>query len=556
MDETGLIALFLVALAVTVGVVGWALQRSKPSSRPAPSVPPSSGKLALQTVFGALPTARLLCIEGPDRGREFEIRGKQIRIGRSPECEIRIDDPLVSWNHALLGFDSKTQQYVLYDQESTNGTWVNNQRIAQRPIVLGRDQIRVGPAVFVLRQADQPLPIPTPLPLELMASPPAGRVYPIMEYEFLEQIGLGGSAVIYKARSRRDDQLVAIKILTESDPYLFNKFKSEGRIIPKLLHHPHILQVYGDGVIPQTHQPYLVMEYIQGGTLRDRLRVGVPLPLDFVILIAGQVCDALHYAHRKGVYHRDLKPENIFFAGETYVKLGDFGIARLAQSVTRTSSGYLLGTPQYMSYEQARGILDIDGRSDLYSLGIVLYEMVTGYAPFRADNPLAIVDKHLKEFRPPPSHLAPQVPEALDAAIMRALEKDRSRRFQSAEEMARALGYTLPLHEAEAARAPETASGLSNRQTKRQIALLRDDHSAILLTPQGLQLGRVALDPHDDNISRRHATIVWRDGVYWLEDVGSTNGTFVNGQRIFSPHVLQIADRIQLGNVVLQVVEL
>ncbi len=556
MDEAGLIALFLGGLVVTVGVVWWALQRSKPSPRPAPSVSQSSGKSALQTVFGALPTARLLCIEGPERGREFEIRGKQIRIGRSPECEIRIDDPLVSWNHALLGFDSKTQQYVLYDQDSTNGTWVNNQRIAQRPIVLGRDQIRVGPAVFVLRQADQPLPIPTPLPLQLMASAPAGRVYPIMEYEFLEQIGLGGSAVIYKARSRRDNQLVAIKILTESDPYLFNKFKSEGRIIPKLLRHPHILQVYGDGVIPQTHQPYLVMEYIQGGTLRDRLRVGVPLPLDFVILIAGQVCDALHCAHRKGVYHRDLKPENIFFAGETYVKLGDFGIARLAQSVTRTSSGYLLGTPQYMSYEQARGILDIDGRSDLYSLGVVLYEMVTGYAPFMADNPLAIVDKHLKEVPLPPSQLAPQVPEALDAAIMRALEKDRSRRFQSAEEMARALGYTLPLHEAEAARVPETASDLPNRQTRRQIALLRNDHSAILLTPQGLQLGRAALDPHDDNISRRHAAIVWRDGVYWLEDTGSTNGTFVNGQRIFSPHVLQIADRIQLGNVALQVVEL
>lgn len=238
------------------------------------------------------------------------------------------------------------------------------------------------------------------------------------------------------------------------------------------------------------------------------------------------------------------------------MKLGDFGIARLAQSVTRTSSGYLLGTPQYMSYEQARGILDIDGRSDLYSLGVVLYEMVTGYAPFMADNPLAIVDKHLKEVPLPPSQLAPQVPEALDAAIMRALEKDRSRRFQSAEEMARALGYTLPLHEAEAARVPETASDLPNRQTRRQIALLRNDHSAILLTPQGLQLGRAALDPHDDNISRRHAAIVWRDGVYWLEDTGSTNGTFVNGQRIFSPHVLQIADRIQLGNVALQVVEL
>lgn len=557
MNETGLIILFVIVLAVTAGLVWWAVQRSSPSQKLPGSVsePQSSVKSVLQTMFGALPTARLLCIEGPDQGKELEIRGRQIRIGRSRECEIYIDDPLVSWTHALLGYDPRTQQYVLYDQDSTNGTWVNNQRIAQRPIVLGKDQIRVGPAVFIVRQADQPLPTPTPLPLQTIAPTSVERVYPIKDYEILETLGHGGSSVIYKARSHRDKQIVAIKILTQSDPYLLSKFKSEGEIIPKMLRHLHILQVYGLGEIPQTRQPYLVMEYIQGKTLRDRLRAGEPLSVDFAVMITGQVCDALQYAHRKGVYHRDLKPENIFFVRQDYVKLGDFGIARLAQSVTRTSSGYLLGTPLYMSYEQARGMSNIDGRSDLYALGVVLYEMVTGYSPFRADTPLATVDKHLKEVPPSPRQIAPHVPVHVDEAIMRALAKEREYRFRTAEEMALAIGYTSPMHGEEAKSFLGTPSRPQGRQSVRVLQLMRADQSVLSLTPQGMQLGRATLDPRDENISRRHAAIIYRDGIYWLEDAGSTNGTFVNGQRIFSPHALRDGDRIQLGGTILQVIE-
>lgn len=556
MSEGDLTILVMVVLAVTAGLVIWALRRSTPAQRLPPSISESQPavKSVLQTMFGALPTARLQCIEGPGQGQVFEIRGKQIRIGRAQECEIRIDDPLVSWNHALLGYDGKTQQYVLYDQDSTNGTWVNNQRIAQHPISLGADQIRIGPAVFVLRQADQPAPTPTPLPLQTIAPATAERVYPIRDYEILEMLGPGGSSVVYKARSLRDNQTVAIKVLTQSDPYMFSKFKSEGEVIPKMLHHPHILHVYGLGEIPQRRQPYIVMEYIPGGTLRDRMRPGVPVPLDVAIRVAGQVCDALQYAHRKGVYHRDLKPENIFFAEESHVKLGDFGIARLAQSVTRTSSGYLLGTPLYMSYEQARGMPDIDGRTDLYALGVVMYEMVTGYSPFRADTPLATVDRHLKDWPPHPRQIVSHVPEDIDSVIMQALQKDRNRRFQTAEEMARALGYTAPMH-GDGARGTTAQVPQSQRHSAAQLWLVRSDQSAVALTPQGVKLGRAVLDPHDDNISRQHAEIIYRDGVYWLEDSSSTNGTFVNGQRIFSPHALHNGDRVQLGSTILQVVE-
>lgn len=552
MDETGLIAVIIVALMVTGGFIWWAMRRSQPPQNVMPSL-----KQVRQTIFRPLPTVCLLFIDGPIQGQKYEIRGKQIRFGRNPECEIRIDDALVSWNHALLSFDSKSNQYILFDQDSTNGTWVNNQRVAQHPVVVGVDQIRIGPAVFVVGQAGQPVPTPTPLPLDAAPPPATESVHEIKDYEFLEKLGHGGSSVIYKARSRRNKGIVAIKILTQADPYLLTKFKNEGGIIPRMLRHPHILRVFGLGEIPQSRQPYIVMEYIPEGTLRDILHPGAPLPLDQVVSIAGQVCDALQYAHRKGVYHRDLKPENIFFVNANLTKLGDFGIARLAQSVTRTSSGYLLGTPLYMSYEQARGIQDIDGRCDIYALGVVLYEMVTGYAPFRADNPLAVVDMHLKTTPIPPSQIAPHVPEHIEMAIMKALEKNREYRFQNTEEMARALGYTAPMHGEEPTGVQQTHGGAGQTRVSRSktaLELLHNGQSMLPLTRQGMNLGRAELDPNDGNLSRQHAAIVYRGGVYWLEDRNSTNGTFVNGQRIFSPHALREGDLIQVGNTELRVV--
>ncbi len=548
MNETGLIILLLVVAAGVGTLVWWAMRRSQPRKSARPVAP-----AVLQTMFGALPTTRLLCINGPEQGAIVEIRGKQIRFGRNPKCEVRVEDPLVSWEHALLTFDAKSKQYVLYDQDSTNGTWVNNQRIAQRTIALGSDQIRIGPAVFVVRLGDQPVPTPTPLPLHKSLPVAVERVHRLKEYEKLKELGRGGSSVVYKARSRRDGRIVAIKMLTHADPYMLTKFKSEGGVIPQLLRHRHILRVYGLGEVPQTKQPYIVMEYISGGTLRDVLRPGSPLSMEQIVMIAGQICDALQYAHRKGVYHRDLKPENVFFATPNTTKLGDFGIARLAQSVTRTASGYLLGTPQYMSYEQARGIPDIDGRCDIYALGVMLYEMVTGYPPFRADNPLTVVDKHLKERPTPPRQLVPQVPQNIEMVIMRALEKDRDLRFQTAEELARALGYTAPMNGDGVPPSAPSRGERSNAIRGEKLTLVCSDGAQFLLTDKGLNLGRANLSPNDGELSRQHAAIVYRDGVYWVEDRNSTNGTFVNGQRIFNAHPLQEGDRIQLGNTSLYV---
>jgi serine/threonine protein kinase len=343
--------------------------------------------------------------------------------------------------------------------------------------------------------------------------------------------------------------VVAVKVLHHSDPYLRDKFRKEGQEIARLLRHPHVVRVYGGG--QSRGVLYLVMEFMDGGTLRERLSPNHPLPADQIVSIAGHVCDALQYAHRAGIYHRDIKPENIFFSSNGQVKLGDFGIARIAQSVTRTASGWLIGTPHYMSYEQAKGH-PIDGRSDLYSLGVVLYEMATGRCPFTAGNPLMVVDKHIKERPVPPSRFNRELPSNIEDVILRALEKNRQQRFRSADQMARALGYSRPMHGGEQAR-PRSRAKRQASAAHGSLQLVHQDGTAIRLGKDGTHLNRGDVSPGDREMSRQHARVVRRRGNYWIEDMGSSNGTYLNGLRIFSPQVLKPGDEIRLGRTVLHV---
>jgi serine/threonine-protein kinase len=187
---------------------------------------------------------------------------------------------------------------------------------------------------------------------------------------------------------------------------------------------------------------YIIMEYMDNGSLRGRLRPD-GLPLNTIIPIIGQTCDALFYAHKMGVIHRDVKPENIMFSSRGVVKLVDFGIAKLTSAPTITREGWLIGTPYYMSYEQSKG-QEVTPQSDIYSLGVVLYEMLTGRVPFTG-GALTIIYKHIHERPIPPRSINPHIPPYMERAVLRALEKDPSKRFQTAEEMARAIGYTLPM---------------------------------------------------------------------------------------------------------------
>jgi serine/threonine-protein kinase len=270
------------------------------------------------------------------------------------------------------------------------------------------------------------------------------------QYLILERISKGSTSTVYKAYQEKLERYVAVKVLSPhfiDEEGFLERFKQEARAVAQL-DHPNILPVYdfdqvGDVV-------YIVMKYVDTGTLKDLL--GAPLDLRVTLEILTQVGLALGFAHRQGVIHRDVKPGNILLGEGNWALLTDFGLAKM-RAVGRklTRSGIGMGTPDYMSPEQAQG-LPVDGRADLYSLGCTLNEMLTGKVPFEADSGMAVVVKHITEPPRPPRQLNPQIPLAVEQVILRSLEKDPAKRYQTAEAMvadlARAVGqaesYFLP----------------------------------------------------------------------------------------------------------------
>lgn len=251
-------------------------------------------------------------------------------------------------------------------------------------------------------------------------------------YRIIEQAGKGGMATVYKAYHAAMDRHVAIKILPfefSGDPEFLQRFRREVITIARL-EHPHILPVYDSGDFQGA--PYLVMRYLDAGTLRDRIRQK-RLSLPEIDHIVSQLSDALAYAHNLGVIHRDLKPTNIMLTERNDVLLTDFGIAKVLGAGTQiTATGAITGTPAYMSPEQGDGS-QIDQRSDIYSLGVVLYEMITGRVPFEAETPLAVILKHIQAPLPLPSSILPVHP-AIERVILKTLAKQREDRYASAAE--------------------------------------------------------------------------------------------------------------------------
>lgn len=268
----------------------------------------------------------------------------------------------------------------------------------------------------------------------------------IGKYLIKEKLGSGGMAEVYKGYQENLDRFVAIKLMHAflvADQDFLNRFQREARAMAAL-NHPNIVGVYDFDVYGENSY-YLVMEYIRGGTLKDRLeelaRRGERLPLSDAVKMIAEIADALAYAHRRDMVHRDIKPANIMLNEDTgRAVLTDFGIVKLmgSQSMAFTATGALIGTPAYMSPEQALGKSG-DHRVDIYSLGVMLFQMVTGTLPFDADTPLAVVMKHVSSPTPEPSSIAPDIPWGLQEVIMKAMAKSPEERFGSAGEMATAL---------------------------------------------------------------------------------------------------------------------
>jgi eukaryotic-like serine/threonine-protein kinase len=274
-------------------------------------------------------------------------------------------------------------------------------------------------------------------------------------YEIGGVLGRGGMAEVHRGRDLRLGREVAVKVLRSDlarDPSFQVRFRREAQAAASL-NHPAIVAVYdtGEDRTSLGATPYIVMEYVEGETLRDVLRREGPLPPERAMTLSADICGALDFSHRNGIVHRDVKPGNVMITPQGSVKVMDFGIARAVSdsAATMTSTAAVIGTAQYLSPEQARGE-GVDARSDVYSLGCLLYELVTGAPPFTGDSPVSVAYQHVREDPRLPSSINPAIPPELDAILLKAMSKNPANRYQSAAEMRNDLLRALAGQQVEA----------------------------------------------------------------------------------------------------------
>jgi serine/threonine protein kinase len=258
-------------------------------------------------------------------------------------------------------------------------------------------------------------------------------------YEIKSELGRGGMATVYRGYDPRFEREVAVKVLPQellhSDPQFRLRFEREAKIVAQL-EHSAIVPVYDVG--ESEGQPYFVMRYMNGGSLSERIKAGV-FNIEETLQILAAIAPALDEAHFKGIVHRDIKPSNILFDKRGNPYISDFGIAKLTQAQAGNVTGSaIIGTPAYMAPEQAQGI-EVDGRSDIYALGIILFEMLTGKQPYEADTPMAVAIKHITDPVPHIRHTNPKLPEGMETIIQKAMAKNKNDRFSTAVEMTDAL---------------------------------------------------------------------------------------------------------------------
>lgn len=375
-------------------------------------------------------------------------------------------------------------------------------------------------------------------------------------YQILEEIGKGGMATVYKAYHTSLERYVAIKIMDAAisgEPDFFERFRREARVIARL-DNPHIVPIYDFN--EHNGQPYLVLKYIDGQTLKQRMAAS-PLATLEALNIVTAVGEALQYAHQQGILHRDIKPSNVLIAQDGFVYLTDFGLARIMENTSTLTGDGFIGTPHYISPEQALNADTIDERTDIYSFGVMIYEMMTGRVPFDADTAVTVIENHLYTPPPPPTSLNARLTPAMDEVILKALAKQSSERYEKVSDLVQAFKQVcMP-------QASFKTTSSSTLTLSPATPCLRTDNGASFpLVSDKSIIGRnssakniindIDLTRYDTQkiVSRRHAMIQRKGDEFWLYDLNSRNGTFVNGKRL-SPreaHILKMGDVVEFGN--------
>lgn len=308
-------------------------------------------------------------------------------------------------------------------------------------------------------------------------------------YEILEKVGEGGMAIVYKARCNKLNRFVAVKILKKEfcdNEEVVSKFTREATAIATLSD-PNIVNVLDVG--KQDNYNYIVMEFIQGKTLKEAIKQSERLSYEDALSVGIQIAKALECAHRNNIIHRDVKPQNILVTNEGLVKVTDFGIAKSATSATIADTTTIMGSAHYFSPEQAKG-MTVDARTDIYSLGVVLYEMVTGKLPFEAESPVSIALKHIQEEVVPPKQVNSKIPNSLSELIIKAMDKDPNRRYQSAKEIVTDL--------------EKIKNDPNTIIDSKEVLADKDDGRTIIMAPVNSQVKPVApiqneIDPDNDD---------------------------------------------------------
>jgi serine/threonine-protein kinase len=408
------------------------------------------------------------------------------------------------------------------------------------------------------------------------------------QYEILEELGRGGWGIVFKALDPALHRLVAIKVIAPQFAACSSareRFLREARAAAAV-YHKHVITIYA--VAETKGLPCIVMQFVAGDSLQEYMKKCSPLPVEEILRIGIQTAQGLAAAHAQGFVHRDIKPANILLeSGSGLVKITDFGLARTAKDASITQTGAIVGTPKYMSPEQARGET-VDYRADLFSLGSVLYFMCTGQAPFRGDSSLSVLRKVCDEMPPPIHDINPSVPQWFVEVVGRLQAKEPADRFQSAEQVARVLAEKYALlrrarlrsmppggskapsaHRPVAANVKQTPArspqappaGTAEKPTLAhvQLVLYRKNKRVWDRQLSGWQatLGRgrsCTVRIRSSDVSRLHCRLrMEADGLVRVEDLESVNGTFINGTPIHGLEIVRPGDRLGLGPVTLVV---